>query len=287
MYLFLPPSAVRWARLAALPLSLVLILSVISCGGNGSGEAATPGWPAATGATPLPSPGGPLPSPVLSGAPAVTEPATPTPSPAPPTAAPPTTAPASAAGLLTPVDKQRSLSGDYIPPDLTSVGVQWSASGFPDQWLRAEAAQALVEMLEAARVAGLEIRVLSAYRSYQQQVDTFRYWVAQLGETEARRVSAEPGHSEHQLGTAVDLSTASLGFDLSESFGQAPEGQWLAANSSHFGFALSYPQGAEAITGYSYEPWHFRYIGREYAARLASSGLTMGEFLRGLQAAGG
>jgi len=129
---------------------------------------------------------------------------------------------------------------------------------------------------------GDDIYVRSAYRSYAEQERTFAYWVDVLGEAEARRVSAEPGHSEHQLGTAADLTTADVGYDLTEAFAETPAGRWLAENAYRYGFALSYPVGAEPVTGYAYEPWHYRYIGPDQAAAWRSSGLTLVEYLRGI-----
>jgi D-alanyl-D-alanine carboxypeptidase len=135
-------------------------------------------------------------------------------------------------------------------------------------------------MLSDAFDAGHDVYVRSAYRSYAEQERTFAYWLSALGEAEARRVSAEPGHSEHQLGTAADLTSADTGYDLNEAFGETSAGRWLAENAYRYGFALSYPAGTEAVTGYAYEPWHYRYIGLVHAAAWRSSGLTLVEYLR-------
>jgi D-alanyl-D-alanine carboxypeptidase len=166
-----------------------------------------------------------------------------------------------------------------VPPDLAPLGAAYLASGFGGS-LRAEAKAALERMLSDAYAVGHDIYVRSAYRSYAEQERTFAYWVSVLGEVEARRVSAEEGHSEHQLGTAADLTSADVGYDLTEAFGDTPAGRWLAENADHYGFALSYPAGAEAITGYAYESWHYRYIGVEHAAAWRASGVTLGEYLR-------
>jgi D-alanyl-D-alanine carboxypeptidase len=185
--------------------------------------------------------------------------------------------------VLTVVDKQRVLPAGYIPPDLVGLDAGLAAPGFGGLLLRAEAAGALSRMLSAATAAGHDIRVRSAYRSYAEQERTFAYWVSVLGEAEARRVSAEAGHSEHQLGTAADLSTSDVGYDLTETFGDTPAGRWLAANAHIYGFALSYPPGAEDVTGYAYEPWHYRYIGTDHAQAWRASGLTLIAYLRGLE----
>jgi LAS superfamily LD-carboxypeptidase LdcB len=137
-------------------------------------------------------------------------------------------------------------------------------------------------MLSDAYAAGNDIYARSAYRSYSEQAATYAYWVSVLGEEEASRISAKPGHSEHQLGTTVDLTDATVGFDLVESFGTTASGQWLMANAHLYGFALSYPACCEATTGYAYEPWHWRFIGPAHAAAWKASGLTLVEYLRGV-----
>jgi D-alanyl-D-alanine carboxypeptidase len=168
-----------------------------------------------------------------------------------------------------------------VPPDLVAIGPGYIVPGFAGS-LRAEANQALKQMLSAAYDAGNDIYARSAYRSYSEQASTFAYWVSVLGEAEARRVSAEPGHSEHQLGTTADLTDASVGYQLVESFAGTASGQWLTANAYRYGFALSYPAGAEAVTGYAYEPWHWRYIGVDAAAAWQASGLPLVQYLRGV-----
>lgn len=208
--------------------------------------------------------------------------ATAEPTPAPTPTAPPQAQPPARNGLLTVVDKQHALAAGYVPPDLAPLGAAYLAPGFGGS-LRAEVKAALEGMLSDAYDQGHDMYARSAYRSYAEQERTFAYWVSALGEAEARRVSAEPGHSEHQLGTAADLTNADVGYDLTEAFGDTPGGRWLAENGHRYGFALSYPAGAEAVTGYAYEPWHYRYIGAEHAAAWRAGGLTLGEYLRGLE----
>jgi D-alanyl-D-alanine carboxypeptidase len=186
--------------------------------------------------------------------------------------------PASDVGLLTPVDKQHSLPASYVPPDLAPLGDGYLAPGFSGS-LRQEALDALVQMLDAAYEEGHDIRSRSAYRSYSEQEATFNYWVSVLGYDEATRVSAMPGHSEHQLGTAADLSSPDVGWDLAESFGATAAGQWLDAHAHEYGYVLSYPEDGEPVTGYSYEPWHWRYIGIAEAAAFEASGLYLNQYL--------
>ncbi|MEO8457236.1 MAG: D-alanyl-D-alanine carboxypeptidase family protein [Chloroflexota bacterium] len=176
------------------------------------------------------------------------------------------------------VDKEHSLPALYLPDDVTPVPAAYVAPGYTAT-LSAAILGPLEAMLDGANAAGYDIRVVSGFRSYADQQYTYNYWVQQLGETEANRISAMPGHSEHQLGTTADLGSGSLGWDLQDGFGASSEGQWLATHSAEYGFVISYPEGKEAITGYAYEPWHFRYLGVEAAAAYAASGLTLNQYL--------
>ncbi len=155
------------------------------------------------------------------------------------------------------VDKSNGLSPDFVPEELVALK---SFAGplvvnREGMLLERRAAEALAEMAEAAAAEGVTLDVSSAYRSYDYQKGLFDRHVAQLGAEEASRVSARPGHSQHQLGTAVDFGS------ITPAFGDTEAGKWLAREAWRFGFSLSYPEGTEEITGYSYEPWHFRYIG--------------------------
>ena len=129
-------------------------------------------------------------------------------------------------------------------------------------------------MARAARQAGAGIAVRSAYRSYAQQASTFASWVDQVGYRQARKVSARPGHSEHQLGTTIDFRSASstrAPWDYPD-WGTTKPGRWMKRNAWRYGFLLSYPKGKADVSCYSYEPWHYRYVGRELARRVHRSG---------------
>jgi D-alanyl-D-alanine carboxypeptidase len=197
---------------------------------------------------------------------------TPTPSPVRATASP-TPAPPQ----LCLVTRERSVPASYVPPDLVVLPADQSVR--PGVQLRREAAQALLQLLAAAREAGVPMLALSGYRSYSHQAQVLEDEIRAYGEAQARRQVAEPGHSEHQLGVAVDVTTARKPFDLDQTFGGEPEGIWLAANAARFGFVISYPLGKEAITGYVYEPWHIRYVGVPLAQQVLISGQTLTEFL--------
>jgi D-alanyl-D-alanine carboxypeptidase len=121
--------------------------------------------------------------------------------------------------------------------------------------------------------------VNSAYRSYEYQGATLRSEIAAYGCARALGEVAAPGHSEHQLGLAADLTSADVGWDLQDTFGQTPEGLWLAAHAMTYGFVLSYPKGKEGVTGYNYEPWHFRFVTPAVAQAITTSGKTATEYL--------
>lgn len=136
-----------------------------------------------------------------------------------------------------------------------------------------EAAGALDEMIAAAKAEGIALWVVSGFRSYNTQAAIYANYTARDGAAAADRYSARPGHSEHQTGLAFDLNS------LEQTFGATPEGQWLAANCHEYGFIIRYPEEKEDITGYMYEPWHVRYLGKKTAREVFESGLCLEEYL--------
>jgi D-alanyl-D-alanine carboxypeptidase len=135
-------------------------------------------------------------------------------------------------------------------------------------------------MVSAASADGANLAVQSAYRSYRGQVLTFDGWVSQVGYAEALQTSARPGHSEHQLGTAIDFKTAGGASPWQYAdWATTTEGAWLAANAWKFGWVMSYPRGSSAVSCYRYEPWHYRYLGRTAAAAVHDAGITPREWL--------
>ncbi len=136
-------------------------------------------------------------------------------------------------------------------------------------------------MAKAARKAGRAIAVRSAYRSYASQKSVFAGWKARSGEQQARKYSARPGHSEHQLGTTIDFRSASsqaAPWDYND-WATSKPGAWMKANAWKYGFVMSYPKGKFSKTCYGYEPWHYRYVGRTLARQIHESGLTPREYL--------
>ena len=178
---------------------------------------------------------------------------------------------------LAPLDKQFRLPADCAPAELIELPVDISIGG--PHYLTPEAASAMVIMLADAASAGHIVAVQSSYRDYATQDILYNGYVESMGEAEAQRISARPGHSEHQLGTTADLTSEAINYELDEAWGATPEGQWIAANAPRYGYVISYPQGKEAVTGYAYEPWHVRYVGPEVAQQVVQSGLTQREFL--------
>ena len=136
-----------------------------------------------------------------------------------------------------------------------------------------QALEAFYQMQNDAAADGLSLYIISGFRSYNTQSFTYNYFCNDRGKEQADRVSARPGHSEHQTGLAFDINSTSYAFT------DTPEAKWLAENCNRYGFILRYPEGKEDITGYAYESWHIRFLGTEKAQEIAKSGLTVEEYL--------
>jgi D-alanyl-D-alanine carboxypeptidase len=163
---------------------------------------------------------------------------------------------ADADDLLRLVDKGHALPDGYAPGDLVPL-VKNDAYGIGrnDLSLRAGAEKALREMALAARKDGAYLVASSSYRSYEYQVQVYERNVRLMGQAAADRESARPGRSQHQLGTVVDFGS------ITDDYAQTTAGRWLAGNAAEFGWSLSFPDGYEAVTGYRWECWHYRYVG--------------------------
>jgi D-alanyl-D-alanine carboxypeptidase len=159
------------------------------------------------------------------------------------------------------VDKNHPLPLGYAPDDLVSLtGIEGGDSYRVSRrglLLRKAAARSLEEMAAAAAAEGIALTVGSAYRSYDYQVEVYNRIVGELGQEAAGRESARPGHSQHQTGLALDFAP------IDDSFAALPEGKWVLANAGRFGWSLSFPEGYESVTGYRWESWHYRYLGKD------------------------
>lgn len=178
------------------------------------------------------------------------------------------------------VNKQYAFPSDYTPSDLVRPDVPFSFGNedLEKSYLRKEAAEALEKMFHSANKKGINLYAVSGYRSYDRQAMLFDAEVSQVGKKKAVLVVAIPGSSEHQSGLAMDISSKSANLVLSEEFGKTTEGKWLAKNAHKYGYILRYPKGKETITGYQFEPWHFRYVGKEAAKVIYENNWTLEEY---------
>ncbi len=177
------------------------------------------------------------------------------------------------------VNKKRSLPDGYIPPDLVVPNVAFSYSGVLEKsHMRKEAAAALEQLFAASKKDGLDLRAVSGYRSYKRQVAIYKNNVATKGQEYTDRVSARPGTSEHQTGLAIDVSGPGIGYGLEQSFGATKEGKWLKQHAPEYGFVIRYTENGESSTGYTWEPWHIRYIGKAIAQDVTSKGMTLEQY---------
>jgi D-alanyl-D-alanine carboxypeptidase len=179
------------------------------------------------------------------------------------------------------VDWLLTVGKDYKPPDLVSVREAGIAGG---GYIRKVTIDDLRAMAQAAAKAGAPIGVWSPYRSYQTQVAIFNGYASAYGFQNAITYSQRPGHSEHQLGLAIDFMTAGGGSPLPGDWGTTAAGRWMAKNAWKYGWVLSYPKGKGGAlwsdaSCFHYEPWHYRYLGRELAAKVHAAGLTIREYL--------
>lgn len=183
-------------------------------------------------------------------------------------------------------NKQNPLERDYTPSDLKSLEINPNSNR--DMKLRKDAATALSAMILAMRADGItDVFVTSAHRSYSYQEKLFEGYVQQhmddgmtreQAEEEALRYSARPGTSEHQTGLCLDFMTTQMS-DLDESFEDTSAFRWLSSNAHKYGFILRYPSNKVDTTGYKYEPWHYRFVGRSAATEIYESGLCLEEYL--------
>ncbi len=168
------------------------------------------------------------------------------------------------------VNKFYHLSDSYEPDDLVTLSSKYNQGA--NNKMRKDAADAFMKMVDGAMLDNIILKNSSAYRSYEYQVNLYDRYVKRDGKKKADIYSARPGYSEHQTGLCTDINT------VDSSFANTKEAKWLADNSYKYGFILRFPKGKEDITGYKYEPWHYRYVGEETAKIIYDEDLTLEEY---------
>lgn len=177
------------------------------------------------------------------------------------------------------VNKQYALPDNYSPDDLVYPEVRFIFSEkIEKRMLRKEAAEALERLFEGAEKDGIYLSGVSGYRSHATQTSLFQRYVDRDGEEKAKTYSAVPGHSEHETGLAIDVTSSDGKCAAQDCFGGTPEALWLADHAHEYGFIIRYPEDKDAITGYQYEPWHLRYVGKDLAGEIMEKGLTLEEY---------
>ena len=170
------------------------------------------------------------------------------------------------------VNKYTSLPDKYAPDDIVEMSNWYS---YPDNKIRKEVYDAYKSMFNSAKEEGLTLIVNSSYRTYEEQKEIYDDYELNRGKEYADTYAARPDFSEHQTGLSVDIF--SPGSNMT-TFENTEEFKWLSENSYKYGFILRYPKGKENITGYNYEAWHYRYLGKELAKKVYDSGLTYDEY---------
>ncbi len=170
------------------------------------------------------------------------------------------------------VNKNYKLDEKYIPNDLEEISLKYSCK---DKYLRKLAKESFENMAYQAKLEGFNIIAVSTYRSYNYQEKLYNNYVKDKGFYYADIASARPGHSEHQTGLAVDIADLSLDYD---NFENTKEFNWVKENAHKYGFILRYPKAKFHITGFKYEPWHYRYVGTEIATYIFKNNITLEEY---------
>lgn len=170
-------------------------------------------------------------------------------------------------------NKYYQLSKDYVPDDLVNVK-NWYSYG-NNAKLREVAYNAFIEMYNAAKAQNLTIIINSSYRSYQEQEEIYNQYLSQHGQEYTDAYAARPGHSEHQTGLTMDVTTYGAN---GNNFEQTDVFKWLQDNAHLYGFILRYPKDKEYLTGYDYESWHYRYVGVEAATIIHDNNITFDEY---------
>lgn len=173
-------------------------------------------------------------------------------------------------GIL--VNKYYSLPEKYAPDDVVNMSSQYS---YPGNSIRKDVYEAFKEMAGRAKEDGIILIVNSSYRDYETQKEIYDDYADKNGKEYADKFAARPDYSEHQTGLALDIFTPGAGM---KTFENTDASKWLVNNAYKYGFILRYPPEKEDITGYAYESWHYRYLGKDLAKKVYESGLTFDEY---------
>lgn len=179
------------------------------------------------------------------------------------------------------VNRQHLLTKEDIPGDLVLTHIPFAPQTEEyKQYMRREAAASVCGLFRRAKEEGIELYGVSAYRSYERQAAIYETSIKKKGREHTEAYIAPPGGSEHQTGLALDVSCEELDYDLLPEFASTKEGKWLTTTAPLYGFILRYPERKEDITGYSYEPWHIRYVTKSLAFYLVKTEMTLDEYKR-------
>lgn len=179
--------------------------------------------------------------------------------------------------LLVVVNKYHAVSKNYKPKDLVTIDNKYGT--WNNMELKSEAYDAFLKLYKDAKKQGFNLKLCSAMRTYSTQKSLYENAVSTRGREMANIRSAYPGRSEHHTGLAIDVTSASMGWGLTQDFADYPDGQWINEHCQDYGFIIRYPKGKTDITGYDYEPWHLRYVGVDAATYIMENGLTLEEYV--------
>lgn len=179
--------------------------------------------------------------------------------------------------LLILVNKKHGVSEEFYPSNMVTVSKTYATKS--DIKLKKSAYSAYKNMSAAAKKNGKYFYITSGFRSYTYQENLYAGYISQYGKSYTNKISAYPGRSEHHTGLAIDVTSASAGWTLSQNFANTSEGKWIKSNAHKYGFIVRYEKNKTSITGYSYEPWHLRYVGKDAASAIYKKGITLEEYL--------
>jgi D-alanyl-D-alanine carboxypeptidase len=178
------------------------------------------------------------------------------------------------------VNKKNKLPETYTPGDLVYPAIPFTfKEKLPKREMRCEAAKAIEELFAGANMDGISLLGVSAYRSHESQTALFNHYVSIDGYDAAITYSALPGTSEHETGLAIDVTGGNGKCAAEECFEGTPEANWLQEHAAEYGFIIRYPKGKDSVTGYKYEPWHLRYVGKTIAKEIMNRSITLEEYL--------